>query len=62
MTDQIDKEEDRGEKKIQKVEKDQEGDLKDQREMDGKTGEIMMADVEVKEDIGMMKEKVLTMN
>lgn len=62
MTDQIDKEEDRGEKKIQKVEKDQEGDLKDQREMDGKTGEIMMADVEVKEDIGVMKEKVLTMN
>ena len=62
MTDQIDKEEDRGEKKIQKVEKDQEGDLKDQREMDGKTGEIMMVDVEVKEDIGVMKEKVLTMN
>lgn len=62
MTDQIDKEEDRGEKKIQKVEKDQEGDLKDQREMDGKTGEIMMADVGVKEDIGVMKEKVLTMN
>ena len=62
MTDQIDKEEDRGEKKIQKVEKDQGGDLKDQSEMYGKTGEIMMADGEVKEDIGVMKEKVLTMN
>lgn len=44
------------------MEKDQGGDLKDQSEMYGKTGEIMMADGEVKEDIGVMKEKVLTMN
>lgn len=61
MRNQIDKEEDRGEK-IQKVEKDHEEDLKDKNEIDGKTGKIMMADGEGKEDIGVMNEKVLTMN